>query len=62
MMFRQRRLRWLGHIRRMNYGRIPRDLLYGELSAGKRNIGRPQLRYRDVCKREMNVLIIDKNE
>ena len=45
-MLRQRRLRWLGHVRQMNDGRIPRDLLYGELSAGRSNIGRPQLRYR----------------
>ena len=61
-MLRQRRLRWLGHVRRMNDGRIPKDLLYGELSAGKRNLGRPQLRYRDVCKRDMKELSIDKNK
>ena len=29
---------------------------------GKRNLGRPQLRYRDVCKREMKEPSIDKNE
>ena len=45
-----------------NDGRIPKDLLYGELSAGKRNIGRSQLRYRDVCKRDMKEQIIDKNK
>ena len=29
-LLRQRRLRWLGHVHRMDYGRIPKDLLYGE--------------------------------
>ena len=61
-MLRQRRLRWLGHVRRMNDDRIPKTLLYGELSAEKRNLGRPQLRYRDVRKRDMNELNIDKNK
>ena len=42
-LLRQRRLRWLGHVRRMQDGRIPRDLLHGELATGKRAKGRPQL-------------------
>ena len=50
----QRRLRWLGHTRRMEDGRIPKDLLYSELKNGKRQQGRPSLRYKDVCKRDMN--------
>ena len=61
-ILRQRRLRWLGHVRRMNDGRIPKELLYGELSSGKRNLGRPQLRYRDVCKRDMKEVSININE
>ena len=31
--------------------RIPKDSLYGELVTGKRPTGRPQLRYKDTCKR-----------
>ena len=58
-LLRQRRLRWLGHVHRMEDGRIPKDLLYGELAAGKRNTGRPQLRFRDVCKRNMKALQMD---
>lgn len=52
-LLRQRRLRWLGHVRRMEDGRIPKDLLYGELATGARNRGRPQLRFKDVCMRDM---------
>ena len=31
-LLRQSRLRWLGHTHRMADGRIPKDLLYGELA------------------------------
>ena len=58
----QRRLRWLGHVRRMDDKRIPKVLLYGELVNGKRNIGRPRLRYKDVCKRDLKKLNIGLDE
>ena len=58
-LLRQRRLRWLGHVHRMPDGRIPKDLLYGELATGSRRTGRPQLRYRDVVKRDMEAVDID---
>ena len=35
-LLRQRRLRWLGHFRTMEDGRIPKDILYEELAQGKR--------------------------
>ena len=37
----QRRLRWLGHVRRMEDGRLPKDILYGQLTSGARPVGRP---------------------
>ncbi|KAL6484915.1 hypothetical protein MHYP_G00069600 [Metynnis hypsauchen] len=40
-------LRWMGHVIRMEPYRIPRQLLYGELSTGKRKQGRPQKRFKD---------------
>ena len=58
-LLRQRRLRWLGHVRRMEDGRIPKDILYGELASGKRSVGRPQLRYKDVCKGDLKALDIN---
>ena len=58
-LLRQRRMRWIGHVRHMKDGRIPKDILYGELAFGKRPRGRPQLRYKDVCKRDMRALEID---
>ena len=38
-LLRQRKLRWLGHVRRMSDGRISKDLLYGELDHGLRPVG-----------------------
>ena len=52
-MLSQRRLRWLGHVSRMDDGRIPKDTLYGELATGTRPTGRPALRLKDVLKRDL---------
>ena len=41
----KRRLTWLCHLQRMDPCRIPRELLYGELTEGSRPVGRPHLRY-----------------
>ena len=43
----------------MEDGRIPKDILYGELASGRRTKGRPQLRYKDDCKRDMKTLDIN---
>ena len=59
MLLSQRRLRWLGHVRRMADGRIPKDLLYGELSRGARSRGCPRLRFKDTCKRDLKSASID---
>jgi hypothetical protein len=57
----QRRFRWTGHVCRMDDGRIPKDLFYGELADGSRPIGRPNLRYKDVLKRDMKYSGISVN-
>ena len=55
-LLKQKSLRWLANVVRKDDGRIPKDLLYGELAQGKNPTGRPQLRYADVCKRDLNAL------
>ena len=45
----------------MKDGRIPKDLLYGELTTGKRPTGRPQLCFKDVCKRDLQALGINSD-
>ena len=52
----KRRLRWLGHVMRMHDGRLPKDILYGELATGYRPTGRPMLRCRDL-KRDRRVAL-----
>ena len=58
-LLKQRRMRWLGHVKRMKDGHIPKDRLYGALVTRKRPTGRPQLRFKDVCKRDLQALGIN---
>ena len=58
-LLKQRCMRWLGHVTRMKDGRIPKHLLYGKLATAKRPTGRPQLRFKDVCKRDLQALGIN---
>ncbi len=37
----------------MDPSRLPRAILYSELSTGSRHTGSPHLRYKDVCKHNM---------
>ena len=59
LMICQHRLRWLGRVHRMEDGHIPKDLLYGQLPSGRRPLGRPALRYKDVCKRDLKLTDIN---
>ncbi|KAL8582045.1 hypothetical protein ACOMHN_028026 [Nucella lapillus] len=49
----KRRLRWLGHVIPMQDGRLPKDILYGELATGSRPTGRPVLHYKEACKLDL---------
>ena len=57
----QRRLRWLEHVQQIDDGRIPKEVLYGQLTAGVRKVGRPALWFMGACKRDLNVCEIDSN-
>jgi len=46
----QKQLRWLGHVIRMPDNRLPRRLLYGELTVVQRAVGRPKKRFIDHIK------------
>ncbi len=43
----------------MEDGRIPKDILYGELALWRRTTGRSHLRYIDVCARDMKAVGVD---
>ena len=60
-MLMQRRLRWLGHVHRMEPDRLPREILYGELRDSTRKVGRPLLRYKDTIKRDLTAVKINTN-
>ena len=57
----EKNLRWLGHVQRMENDRLPKQLLYSQLCEGKRNQGRPRLRFKDVVKRNMKHQQINLN-
>ncbi len=44
---------WAGHVARMEDTRMPKAVLFGELSTGKRYQGAPKKRYKDQLKREL---------
>ena len=46
----QRQLRWLGHVCRMEDSRLPRTILYGELTTGHRSAGGQKKRFKDHLK------------
>jgi len=46
----QRQLRWVGHVIRMSSNRLPRRVLYGQLTHGERLCGAPKKRFSDHLK------------
>ncbi|XP_055869511.1 uncharacterized protein LOC129923269 [Biomphalaria glabrata] len=55
----QSQLQWAGHIYRMEDHRIPKRLLYGQLSKGKRSQGGQRKRFRDTLNASLKAFSID---
>lgn len=59
--FSQKRLKLLGHVCFMGHGRIPKDMLYGELHKSSCSTERPQLQFKDACKCNIRAADIDSS-
>ncbi len=55
-------LRWAGHVSWMEKHRLPKIVLYGELSSAYRNIGAPRKRYKDSLKKSLTACCIDHRQ
>jgi hypothetical protein len=51
------RIRWLGHVKRMEVGVMPRKMMEGRLLIGRRK-GRPRLRWMDDVVADLKVMKI----
>ena len=55
----EKHLRWLGHVRRMDTDRSPKNLLNGELALGQRKTRLPKLQYKDALKKDLKNTFIN---
>jgi len=55
----RKNLRWTGHLMRMSPDRLPKQVLYSQLSSGHRKRGRPRLRFKDTIKRKLRDINTD---
>ncbi|KAK2165673.1 hypothetical protein NP493_1357g00002 [Ridgeia piscesae] len=51
----RKNLRWTGHLMRMSPDRLPKQVLYSQLSSVHRKRGRPRLRFKDTTKRSLKL-------
>jgi len=49
-VIQERRMRWLGHVTRMDEVRIPKQALHWEVVGFRRRPVRPRMNWRDVVK------------
>ena len=54
----RKNLRWTGHLMKMSPDRLPKQVLYSQLSSGRRKSGRPRLRFKDTIKRNLKMRAI----
>ena len=48
-------LRWTVHLMRMTGDRLPKQVLYSQISSGHIKRGRPRLRFKDTIKRNLKL-------
>jgi len=53
LIIKQRRLRWLGHVLRMDDDRIPKHAISWEISATSRGPGRPRKNWNDIIRQDL---------
>ena len=51
----RKNLRWTGHLMRMSPDRLPKQILYPQLSSGHRERGRPRLQFKGAIKRNLKL-------
>lgn len=61
-MIKVKRLRWAGHLSRMQESRIPHQVLFSELKIGKRPQKKPRTRWIDIFKKDLKDQHINTNE
>jgi hypothetical protein len=59
---RRTQLRWAGHVLRMPDSRLPKQLLFGELTKGKRSQGGQKKRFKDSLKATMKDAAINPDQ
>ena len=55
-------LRWAGHVSRLEDHRLPKIVLFGELSSGHRDRGAPTKRFKDNLKKSLTACNIDHGQ
>ena len=55
-------LRWAGHVSRMEDHRLPKIVMFGELSSGHRERGAPKKRFKDSLRKSLTACNIDHSQ
>jgi len=60
-MIRKSQLQWAGHVVRMPDNRLPKQLLFGQLTHGTRPASGPKLCYKDIIKHNIKAFGMTTN-